>query len=463
MKNVLVVAYYFPPHATVGSLRPLGFCRHLEKYGWRPSVVTTDNASVHPPCPLDADMSQSLSPNIEVLRIGYTNGLQTLLAIRKQVQALLRFGRPQNGHPAEKAEHESRAGVPRQPSALSNMKTFCLDWAFDFPDQSNRWLPAVMRHVSSLSEEHTPDLVYATGGPWTGLLVGLALAKRFGVPFVADFRDPWVGDSAQRFISSYLKRKAEKLEARICQGAAAIVANTEELRAEFVKRYPALAAKFVTITNGFNFAPVRSESTLGKKKSHGEGIVELCHFGNIYGGRSAASLFQAVSELYEERAIEASRFRIRFVGVWADEDRNTSELSARLAKAGLLKIDPPVSHQQCLQEMADAQLLLILQPHSTVRIPAKTYEYIASGRPILLIGEEGAASRLIQQHRLGIWCRESVPAIKSMLASLASGAAKVMPPAQQDTARFDYRVLTGQLAGLFEKVLSERRPETRAL
>jgi hypothetical protein len=246
----------------------------------------------------------------------------------------------------------------------------------------------------------------------------------------------------------------ERLEAAVCASAAAVVLNTEELRQNFIDRYPDVAHKFVTITNGFNFGSEAYQVTAQSESYKGlGGAYELCHFGNVYGGRNATSLFQAVMELHQESRVHPHQIRLRFVGTWEVGDSASQELAKYLEQEGFLRYEPPLPHRLCLQEMAAAHTLLILQPHSTVRIPAKTYEYIASGRPILLIGEEGAASHLIERHRLGRWCQNAVPAIKTLIAEIVAGKTMINPPAREDIRQFEYSVLTNQLSDVLNKVM----------
>ena len=49
MRRALLIAYYFPPIAATGGMRPLNFCRNLASYGWAPKVLATDHGSVLPP------------------------------------------------------------------------------------------------------------------------------------------------------------------------------------------------------------------------------------------------------------------------------------------------------------------------------------------------------------------------------------------------------------------------------
>jgi glycosyltransferase involved in cell wall biosynthesis len=342
------------------------------------------------------------------------------------------------------------------------MKDLILDWAFSFPDPQCSWLGPAIRRFSDLKREELPQLVFATGGPWTSLLVGETLAKRFGVPFIADYRDPWTSNPYDSYSSSFLADKAKRLEQFVCASAARVIANTEELRLKLCDDYPQVRNKCITIPNGFDregFIEEDGTNTLMDQpatQSVDAGGVELCHFGTVYGKRSPLQLFQAMWELHEERLVTAAQIRMRFVGAWDVTDPRCEKLAQELEKHGFLRREAPISHQVCVRQMARARVLLIIQPDSPLQVPGKIYEYIAVGRPLLLIGGEGATAKLVERHQLGLCCPNDVSHIKPLLRQVARGDLALKPPAKGCTDCFDYQMLTGELAQLLDTVLAER-------
>jgi hypothetical protein len=310
--------------------------------------------------------------------------------------------------------------------------------------------------------QERPHVIWATGGPWTSLLVGKRLAQEFDIPFIADFRDPWVG-GYEFFSSKLLHKKAKGLERGVCAAAARVILNTEELRLRFCSEYPEWQHKFVTITNGYaeelhSVSP--SQGNLGAiARTEGVGVptLELCHFGTVYGNRSPIALFRAIQELLAEGMVYASRLRLRFVGAWDVNDSDCIQLAKALEERGVLRLIPPVTHQECLQEMARSDVLLILQPDYPLQVPAKIYEYIVAGRPLLVIGGEGATANLVQRHRLGRCCPNTVQEIKRTLVSLLSSESALLAPTPADTEQFSYRALSGQLAKQLDSVCKERQ------
>jgi hypothetical protein len=184
--------------------------------------------------------------------------------------------------------------------------------------------------------------------------------------------------------------------------------------------------------------------------------LELCHFGTVYGKRNPLPLLQAIKELSEENRIEPGQLRVRFVGAWECMDDPCEALAQELEKQGVIQREPPVPHETCLQQMALAKILLILQPAYPLQIPGKIYEYIATGRPLLVIGGEGATARLVEQHRLGRCCSNQVLEIKELLWRLITGQTRIEPPQPADTARFDYPILAGELACVLDAICAEK-------
>ncbi|MBI4000608.1 MAG: glycosyltransferase [Nitrospira defluvii] len=453
MKTVLIVAYYFPPIAASGAMRPLGFCRHLQAFGWQPWVVTTTPDSVFPPHPVDQELRRRLPQTIDVDLVPYADPLKRVIAWRN------RWLSPRAMAASEAVplrQVETTQSPMHEQGTLGFLKDVVLDWMFEFPDPQCAWMRAVVKHFLGTGVARRPQVVLATGSPWTGLLVGRALARHFDVPLIVDYRDPWTSNPYSPYRSSFLSVKAKKIEQAICQEAAWVIANTEELRHRMVSDYPEIANKCVTLTNGFDRETLGLLSENGASSGNNSGQsrfangYEICHFGTVYGKRSPFALFQAIRQLHEEGRLSAQHIRLRFIGTWDHVGRECDLLAQDLEKLGFVKREPPVPHEACVRQMKSADVLLVLQPDSPLQVPAKIYEYVAVGRPLLLIGGEGATANFVQRHQLGVSCANQVGPIRDLLTQLIGGTVVLSAPTQENVARFDYRSLTRELAHLLE-------------
>jgi len=462
MRRALLIAYYFPPIAATGGMRPLNFCRHLASYGWVPKVLATDHGSALPPHAVDRKLLDRVPPDVEVIRVPHPNPLGRLLWFRERLSQLLKQGRTSSLTMAAGSPAHSQESANGTTSSVRACLRFMTDVLLQFPDPQCHWYRPAVRALETMPAQERPHVIWATGAPWTSLLVGKRLAQEFNVPFIADFRDPWVG-GFEFFSSKLLHKKAKSLERGVCALAARVILNTEELRLQFCSVYPEWQHKFVTITNGYaeelrSLSPSPgNRGTLARKEGGETTTLELCHFGTVYGNRSPIALFRAIQELLAEGMVNASRLRLRFVGGWDVSDSNCTQLVKALEERGVLRLVPPVPHQECLQDMARADVLLILQPDYPLQVPAKIYEYIVAGRPLLVIGGEGATANLVQRHRLGRCCPNTVQEIKRTLVSILSSESALVAPNPIDTEQFSYRALSGRLAELLDRVCEERQ------
>jgi hypothetical protein len=130
-----------------------------------------------------------------------------------------------------------------------------------------------------------------------------------------------------------------------------------------------------------------------------------------------------------------------------------------LEKAGLLTREPPVPYQECLQQMCEADALLVIQPDSPLQIPGKIYEYVATRRPLLLVGGEGATANLVQRHRLGLACPNDAGRIRQLMVDVIEGRQVLSASPQAEIDRFNYRSLTADLARVLDEVRDEHRTE----
>jgi hypothetical protein len=461
------VAYFFPPIAASGAMRPLGFCRNLEAFGWQSWVISTTPECAFPPHPMDHELERRLPRTVLVDRVPYVNPLKQILAWRNQWFPVLSGG----GFERSAAEVEgSGVPAPQGTHGVGHLKNLILDWGFEFPDPQAAWFTAVIQHVLSERCRGRPHAVLATANPWTSLLVGRALSRHFDVPLLIDFRDPWSSNPYSPYRSAFLSHRARRLEEAVCREAAWVITNTDELRARMISDYPNISSKCVSLTNGYDSETLglKSEAGISRGECSKEALpaagngYELCHFGTVYGKRSPMSLLRAIYELQAEGHLAPQEVRLRFIGTWDHVGRECDELAQALEKKGFLKREPPIVHELCIGQMKQASVLLVLQPDSPLQIPAKIYEYVAVGRPLLLIGGEGATANLVRRHRLGVSCSSQVGAIKSMLMQVVKGELILAPPHQDDVARFDYRTLTGQLAQLLDSCSSQSAEATHS-
>ncbi len=451
MKKVLILAYYFPPMAVSGSMRPTGFCSHLEEYGFDPYVIS--NAipkSPSGPIPLDYSLLKLLPPDIKVDRVGHMDWMQVLLDARTTARQLLPdYGANTDAKTA--VTDRAEEAVLKRSGMLRRASNRLQDRFLLFPDKQKGWINSVYRHTKGFPSDKRPDVVFATGNPWSALLAGVRVANLFDVPLVSDFRDPWTQNPSPPSPES--ATSAEKCERLILERSSRVITNTDALKVSFSTLYPKSADKLVTITNGYH------ESLIDNSVRDFEGIrasskVELNYFGSVYELRRPTTLLKVLADLTETEGVTSNDIVVRFTGNWGVKDTECNFLANRLEEIGVVIRGRALTHGVYLEQLRRSQHLLVLQQGFPLQIPGKIYEYIAARRPLIVIGGDGATADLVREQRLGLVCANEYELIKDTILGMIRDEIIVDPPAPETITRFGYRSITSELSTVLAEALS---------
>ena len=429
-RSVLVVAYDFPPHAAIGTMRTLRLVRHLDRIGWRVRVLTGDPATYLPGTPVDEALVERVPPSVEVIRAA---------AWRKPAPAPApkRASAPAPERPARRQ---------RWPKAVVRAKQY-LDAVSAIPDRESAWwLPAVRAGLHA--ERQAPsDLIFSSAPPWTGQLVAYALASRLSRPWVADFRDPWARLPWRENRPWPVRRAAQLFEDMAVRRAAAVVFTTQGILDNVAAHHdPALRVKYHVVANGCEV-----EEFAGMDARPADGQFVLLHAGSLYGGRDPRPVMRAVATAAHAGVIDARTFRLRLIGTQALEGVDLEAVSRELGLGAVVEIVPRMPRRDSLAEMMAASALLLVQPGHPLSIPAKAYEYLATGRPILAIADEGETANLVHRSGAGI----VVPggdedAMIGALGRLVTGKAEIRPA---DPVWYDGERRAVEVVDVFDTVL----------
>jgi glycosyltransferase involved in cell wall biosynthesis len=440
-RRALIVAYCFPPHAAIGTHRTLRLVSHLAQSGWAVDVLSAEPGAYLAGTPIDDQLLARVPVSVRVVRSGAFRGFTKV----GRVLTWLRGARPAAASSMPSAPIGATPAPPRE-SAARALKTLLED-VCALPDKDVGWLaPAVVAGMRSFSST-PPDVVFSSAPPWTTHLAALALASHFKCRWVADFRDPWVRSPWARYRTATTTSLATRLERRVVQRADATVFTTQTARDEFARHYgPPLADRFYVVFNGcdpteFGSAPV------DRDLSH----FTLLHAGTLYGGRSPLPLLRAVASLVGRDEHLRTRLRVKFLGATGFGGQDLARLCSDLGLAGIVEFVPRVDRSLSLDEMRRASALLILQGGTSMAIPGKLYEYLAAGRPVLALCEEGEMAALIRSNRLGAAVSPSdEEQIEQALQTLLDAPPDAWAAAGESL--FDGRLRAAELAGILCRV-----------
>lgn len=425
--KLLFVAFYYPPAgglALPGSQRVVKFVRYLEKQSV--SVLTLDPQCY--PSFITRDFDKKLPVRGE--RIFLTRSYDVfdlLLKGRGLIRRALGKGSGGAGDGTGAARANGGGSAPPATAGKGGgglgqrVKDFVYDLCH-YPDGASGWiLPAVAEGRRIIRKEGV-DVVFATGMPWSSLVVAWLLHKVTGVRYVADFRDPWIGNPFHESKGSLLDRVGRRLEKSIVRSAALVSVNTAPLREEFLARYPdQTPAKFVVLTNGFDpedFDHLPPDPAPVQGAAANRRLV-LAHAGFLYGKRDPAPLLEALDLLVRSGRCRAGDFLFLQMGnVQLDYDFH--ERYRDLIEQGVVQDLGQFPFTQCLKEMQKADVLLLIQPGTKTQVPSKLYDYLCINRPILTITPpDGALGKMIAEHRFGdLFDQADVPGIARRLEEM---------------------------------------------
>jgi glycosyltransferase involved in cell wall biosynthesis len=260
--------------------------------------------------------------------------------------------------------------------------------------------------------------------------------------------------------------------------AAAIVMNTPLAAEAVVRELPSLNGRpVVAIPNGydagdFETPPPRRE----------DGAFRIVHTGYLHtdmglrhrrmarsrrllGGargevdfltRSHVYLLDALGRLIAAQAPGSERIELHLAGALSDEDRAIID---RFPHRERVHVHGYVAHGESLALMRSADLLFfpmqdLPEGDSSLIVPGKAYEYLASGRPIAAAVPDGDARSLLQQAE-GVHVSRPSDAAGIAEAIAAELQRPSATPLARDHLLADYerRRLTERLARLLDSIL----------
>ncbi len=315
------------------------------------------------------------------------------------------------------------------------------------PDKELFWSYNARGHARKFIDDSNVAVIYTCSYPYSAHLTGAWLSRATGLPWVADFRDPWAFHPFRQY--GRIRKRVEKhLERRVMAQATAVILNIEETRRIYEGLYPAYKDKLHVITNGYDVDDFPQSAPPRKEE------FTISYVGSAYYAQKKLRVFYDALDqvLKNPGATRASTIKVVLAGRgFTGLEKLAPNVAAITELRGLL------DHSDATSLMHATDLLLLAshgEKDQDTCIPAKAYEYAASGSRILAISEKCATQRFIQDLP---GCHVVEPTDKAGVIQVIEqalsndqaffpriGLAKLQP--------FDSRNLTKRLAGLFDSI-----------
>ena len=377
LKKVLVITYYWPPAGGSGVQRWLKFAKYFREFGWEPVIYTAEKPEVPV---FDESLLKDVPEGIEV--------------IKSEVPEPFKLYRKITGKKAD--EPVSLVVDLKKKSLVQRMAMFVrANWFI--PDAKMWWIRPSLRILKKRLKQGDIQAIVSTGPPHTCHVIGMKLKEKFpNIPWLADFRDPWIKiDFFEEFnLTKFAFNRHKTLEQKVVESADSVVVIGNSLKKDFDDYTP---KKIKVITNGFD-----EESQIGKAVTLDEKFT-LSHIGIYSKTRHHPMLLEVVAELKNETRDFAEHFKLQLVG---QVDEAVKRQVKDLQLENLVEFKSFVSHEEVgLIQRASRMLYLSINQVANAKgiLTGKIFEYMNSGRPILLIGPpDGDAADLLKDQE-NIW------------------------------------------------------------
>lgn len=421
-KRVLLIAFHFPPiKVSSGLERTLALTRHLPANGWEPLVLSASPKAY----PAVSDERMGQIPEGTVVERAFARDASKSLAI---------------------------AG--RYPRMVT------------LPDRWASWTLGAIPAGLSLIRRYRPQLIWSTYPIATAHMIGCALHRLSGVPWVADFRDPMVeyDDRAHYWAPTWTALRNWRLwiERLTVRHGAALTTCTDGAMHILRERYPEADARhWSVVSNGYDESAFQTASGLPMPEPRRGNELLLLHSGVIYPtpDRDPSHFLRALRQVLDQRGPNARPVRLLLRA--SHVEQLYAPLVQELGLGANVSFAPSIPYQQALAEMQQVDGLLVFQGYtSNPAIPAKLYEYLRAQRPILAMADdEGDTAALVRRLDAGRVAplddvERIAVALGQYLHDIESGQWSPLPA--ERVQPFERAQTVAQFASLFDRIHAER-------
>ncbi len=371
MKKVLIITYYWPPNGGTGVQRWMHFSRYLKEFGWDVTVFTPVNAE-------SAVSDPELLHLVSGIKV-YTSKIWEPFDIYRKITGKKKSQRIQTGFLQEKKK-------------LFSLEKFSL-WVranVFIPDAKMFWIRPAIKEIIALQKEEQFTHIISTGPPHSTHLIAAGVKDKIKIKWLADFRDPWTNiDWFPKLpMTKKTLAKHKNLELNVLKNSDAVVAVTFDMANEFKV---ISNRKIEVITNGFALEDFKNFTS---KKSN---ELLVFHHGSLNADRNPIKFWKFLGDIVKTNEDWKKSLKIQLVGAV------DVSVQKELEKNGLskyLQLDSFMPHSEVIEALSYATLCLLPlnnTPNAKGIMPNKLYEYLATGKPMIVIGpKDGDAARVIK-------------------------------------------------------------------
>ncbi len=426
-RKVLIITYYWPPSGGAGVQRWLKFCKYLPQMGWTPVVYTPENGEMPS---IDESLLKDIPEEAEVIK----RPIWEPYSVYKKFVGQKKDEKINTGFLSER----------EKPKKTENLAVW-IRGNFFIPDARKFWIKPSIKYLKEYLKNNAVDAIISTGPPHSMHLIAHGLKRKFDIPWIADFRDPWTNIDFYKDLklTKGSDKKHHELERKVLNSADVVLSVGNTLGKELEE----LGAKRVeVITNGYDLPELQEEVEMDKK-------ISIAHIGSMTGTRNPEVLWMALKNIIANDPNIKNTLEIKLVGkvdfkvMKSIEEHGLSDLVRKIEY---------LPHDEVLKEQRRSHILLLVvnnTPNAKGIVTGKVFEYMASGRPILCIGpEDGDVAGILEDTKSGKVCSyTNVEKVEQTILELRNYTSQ--PLLSDEIKKYSRESLTTNLVGVLENLV----------
>lgn len=241
------------------------------------------------------------------------------------------------------------------------------------------WENNAIRTSVKCLENNKIDYLHSISVPYSSHLVALKLKKRYNIPWIAHFYEPWC-DNTYRKSTPYVMRKNEEWEREVAMNADVIIHNSEVMCEKWHERY----GKLVEGKLFYLPMPLTDASKI-ISKGKGEKLV-ISHIGNFYGIRNSTVFLEALNNCLIQNPSLKDKLRVNFIGLYTDLDIETVN---RFQLNDVVNFVGKITEEECVEYYNSSDIFLVIEgkDQGPLFFPSKLIKYLYYEKPIIGITE----------------------------------------------------------------------------
>lgn len=415
--------------------RVLKFVKYLPEFGWEPIVITVDGGDFPAE---DTSLIEEIPDSVAVHRVP---ALEPYSLYRTFT------GKSQDAHipVGTLAKGDSSSGWTERLARWIRANLFV-------PDARIAWTFPVVRQAKKLMSEYKVDAIFSSSPPHSVQLAARRIANREGLPWIADFRDPWTDiyyyqDLNRGSLTKYIDAR---LEQKVLQSADGVITVSPELVRNLRNKAP--EQQFTQLPNGYD------KSDFAEDHQHSFSKFSLAYIGNLKANQNPTTLWEVLAENVQNEPGFARDFELQLTG------KIHPQVTQSLSHFGLTEwahIDGYVPHVEATRQMQESAVLLFIVPEARENkgiLTGKLFEYLAAGRPLLPIGPpDGDAATILNVCNTGSMLHyEDKKGLTTLISQLYSqwkaGDMTTQIPSESKVRQFERREQSRILSSLLNSV-----------